>query len=66
MLTSLDPAVMSMKWADVPGDVKVSASFAMPNNSLTAQSQALGDFGEMGAHRGRARPAMRAQVTCWG
>ena len=48
MLTSLDLMVVSTKWASVPGDIKVSAIFAMPSNSLTAQNQALGDFGKRG------------------
>lgn len=33
-----------MKWAGIPGDIKVSSSFEMSSKSLMAQSQALRDL----------------------
>lgn len=57
-----------MKWACLAGDTEVSSSFEMPSDSLTAQSQPLGDLGEGGV-AGEAEEGLSqqhgVQVTCW-
>lgn len=57
--------VESTDWAGASGDVKVSSSFEKSSNPLTAQSRALGDLGGWGAHRGRIKLAIWAQVAYW-
>lgn len=70
MLISLDLRVLSMKWACLAGDTEVSSSFEMPSDSLTAQSQPLGDLGVGGGGGpGEAEEGLSqqhgVQVTCW-